>query len=124
MAEGLQGSRDAVIVEGVLLWFGQPDRRGINRGQPLPHPVQRHGGDNEVVDQRRDDLGMTDPGIAVSPPSAQPQAIADNASQVNTLQVVLDNRMRSQVAGVQRRGTAGRMGAEDSLWLPDIHYMQ
>lgn len=97
--EGLQAAGDAVVVEVLHLGRRQPQGLRLDALCPLPDPVEGTAGDQDVVDQHGQDLGVVE-----AVPQAGAHAAAHDLAQGHALEVVAQQGVGSQQMSPQGGG--------------------
>ena len=106
--ERVQGPRHPIVVEGRLLRGREPEGAGRQGRRPLGDPVERGRGDEDVVDEDGQGLGMVE-----DPLAGRAQARPGDGLELGEVQEVPDQGVRAQDVGPERGGPLGRLAPMD-----------
>ncbi len=103
--EVVQGPADAVVVEGARLSGSQAQAAGVHPGGPLAQRVQRPMGQDQIAQERQQDLSGEQLGARVG----RRQVLFEQRGNPPALDEMVDNREGGDPAGLQLkpRGEGG-----------------
>ena len=115
--EGVQGPGDPVVVEGLLLRFGEAKAFGPNGFGPLGDAVERGRGENNVLDQNAQRLGVVEEAL---PRPAQTRG--DNRWKRHPGQEMAKDGMGAEEMNPEDGRAGGSPNVSFGARLPCIHY--